>query len=79
MKIFANLPKGMFLAPVATAAVFVMLGATAPAMEQVLLDFYHAENLAHFSQDVEKATSGKSEDQGSCKRVVSGTPLLWLH
>jgi hypothetical protein len=79
MKIFATLPKRMFLAFVATAAAFVMVGPTAPAMAQALLDFFHTENLAHSSQDVEKATSGKSDDQGSCKRLAIGNPLFWLH
>lgn len=67
MKILVNLPKKIFLAFVATAALIGMVGATSPAMAQVLLDFptaylatnFHTENLAQFSQDVEKATNGQ--------------------
>lgn len=79
MKVFANLPKGMFVASIATAAAFVMVSPTAPTMAQVIWKFFHTENLAHLSQDVEKATSGKSDHQGSCKRLVSANPLFLLH
>lgn len=67
MNTVSNFSKRTFLAFIAKAAVFGMVGANAPAMAQVQLDFptaylatnFHTENLAQFSQDVEKATGGQ--------------------